>query len=281
MKLTKIKWEGKITAAVYEEDAIRPIPNYTLMSLIRRSEIENTPLAELAARLASAHPMDLPPIMPLQPVEVWGCDQTYSDASGSGDGESGTRENSAVTVPREARPVIFFKGTSRVCVGPDQPIGIRSDSNFTVPRAELAVVLGSRGSIVGYTLGNDVSASDIERENALYLSQSKMYNACCALGPVIITADELADPRNLEISCTITRQGRTIFSDSFSTSGLNREIETLVEYLLRSNSVPRGSVLLTGTGAIVPREAALQPGDICAVSAPEIGVLSNPVVIVE
>ena len=87
-----------------------------------------------------------------------------------------------------------------------------SDSKFTAPEPELAVVLGSQGRIVGYTLANDVSAWDIERENALYLPQSKVYDGCCALGPVIVTADELTDPYNLEMTCTIVRDGDEICS---------------------------------------------------------------------
>ena len=50
-----------------------------------------------------------------------------------------------------------------------------------------------------------------------------------------------------------------------------------MEYLTRSNSVPAGTVLLTGTGIIAPREAALAPGDIVTISVPEIGELVNPV----
>ncbi len=280
MKLTKIKWEGKITAAVYEQDAVRPIPNYSLVDLIRRSEVEKEPLAEVAGKLASAHPMEVPPILPLRPAEVWACGCTYEASSSFRDAEHGTREGFYAHVYREPRPEIFFKGTARVCVGPGEPIGIRSDSEFTAPEPELAVVLGSKGAIVGYTLANDVSAWDIERENPLYLPQSKVYNGCCSLGPVIVTTDELTDPYNLEISCTISRAGKTIFSGSVHTSKLNRKIETLVEYLLRSNSVPRGSVLLTGTGIIVAQDAALQPGDICTISVPEIGELSNPAEIV-
>ena len=91
-------------------------------------------------------------------------------------------------VYREPRPEIFFKGTARVCVGTGQAIGIRPDSKFTAPEPELALVLGATAAIFGYTLANDVSAWDIERENALYLPQSKVYTACCALGPVIVTA---------------------------------------------------------------------------------------------
>ena len=276
MKLTKVKWEGKITAAICTEDAIRPIPNYSLMALIRRSEVEKIPLAELAGSLVSAHPVEVPLIMPLTPREVWACGCTYEVSSSFRDAEHGPRTGFYADVYGAPRPEIFFKGTARVCVGPGQPIGIRADSTFTAPEPELAVVLGSEGRILGYTLANDVSAWDIERENPLYLPQSKIYNACCALGPVIVTPEELTDPYNLEMNCTITRGGKTIFSGSVNTSKMNRKIETLVEYLLRSNSVPRGSVLLTGTGIIVPREAALQPGDVTTVRVPEIGELSNP-----
>jgi len=67
------------------------------------------------------------------------------------------------------------------------------------------LVLGAKGKILGYTLANDVSAWDIERENALYLPQSKAYNACCSLGPAIVTTDSIADPYNLEMTCSITR----------------------------------------------------------------------------
>jgi 2-dehydro-3-deoxy-D-arabinonate dehydratase len=179
-------------------------------------------------------------------------------------------------VYREARPEIFFKGTSRVCVGPGQPIGIRADSSFTAPEPELALILGSGGGVLGYTLANDVSAWDIERENALYLPQSKVYTACCALGPLIVTTDELTNPYNLEMTCTISRNGQTLFSGNVSTARLHRKFETLIDYLLRANRVPAGSVLLTGTGIIVPEESALAPGDTVAISIPEIGVLSNP-----
>jgi 2-dehydro-3-deoxy-D-arabinonate dehydratase len=82
------------------------------------------------------------------------------------------------------------------------------------------------------------------------------------------------------MTCTIRRGSETIFSGSASTRTLNRRIETLISYLLRANSVPAGSVLLTGTGIIVPQEAALQPGDVVTIRVPEIGELSNPARIV-
>jgi 2-dehydro-3-deoxy-D-arabinonate dehydratase len=65
-----------------------------------------------------------------------------------------------------------------------------------------------------------------------------------------------------------------------STARLHRKFEQLVEYLLRSNSVPAASVLLTGTGIIVTEESALHPGDRVTIAVPQIGVLSNPAVTV-
>ena len=146
---------------------------------------------------------------------------------------------------------------------------------FTAPEPELALILGGNGNIVGYTLANDVSAWDIERENPLYLPQSKMFTGCCSIGPVIVTPDEIADPYSLEMTCTIRRGDKTTFEGSISTSELGRKFETLIEYLLRANPVPCGSVLLTGTGIIVTQEAALQPGDVVLISVPQIGTLRN------
>jgi 2-dehydro-3-deoxy-D-arabinonate dehydratase len=184
-------------------------------------------------------------------------------------------------VYREPRPEIFFKGTSRTCVGPEGKIGLRSDAKFTAPEPELGVILGSGGKVLGYTLANDVSAWDIEKENPLYLPQSKVFTGCCALGPVIVTEDEISDPYSLQMTCTIERNGSVLFEGSVNTSQLNRKIETLTEYLLRANPVPGGSVLLTGTGIIVTEEVALAPGDVVTIEVPEIGKLRNTAAVVE
>jgi 2-dehydro-3-deoxy-D-arabinonate dehydratase len=276
MHLGQVKVEGSTFAAVFEDGMARPIPSHSMVDLIRRSETQNVPLAELARQLASRHRDPLPPVLPVNPPEVWACGCTYEASSSFRDAEHGTREGMYAYVYREPRPEIFLKGTSRVCVASGQTIGIRGDSRFTAPEPELAVVLGRRGRIVGYTLANDVSAWDIERENALYLPQSKVYDCCCALGPVMVTTDELPDPYALEMTCTVTRDGQTLFHGEVSTAKLHRRLETLIEYLMRYNRVPLGSVLLTGTGIIAPQEAALAPGDVVSVSVPEIGELANP-----
>ncbi|HLN02745.1 MAG TPA: fumarylacetoacetate hydrolase family protein [Bryobacteraceae bacterium] len=281
MKLAQIQFDGLRVAAIFEGDHVRPIPGYTMVELIHRSEGEAESLPALATKLASHHAVAAALLIPIQPAEVWACGCTYETSASFRDAEHGTREGMYAHVYRSERPEIFFKGTARVCVGPGEPIGIRADSKFTAPEPELAAILGSRGAILGFTLANDVSAWDIERENALYLPQSKVYSACCALGPVIVTADELVNPYNLDMTCTITRGGKTTFRGQVSTARLHRKLETLVGYLLRANPVPAASVLLTGTGIIVTEEAALAPGDTVSIRIPEIGELSNPAAIVE
>ncbi len=282
MQLTQVLWRSKVTAAIWDDGKAYPIPDYSIQELIRRSEVTDTDLSTLARRQASTHAEQLSPILPIHPREVWACGCTYEMSAQFRDAEHNTREGFyAYVFNKDNRPESFFKGTARVCVGPGQGIGIRPDSTFTAPEPELAVVLGTAGKILGYTLANDVSAWDIERENPLYLPQSKVYNACCALGPVIVTPDEITDPYSLEMTCTITRGGEQIFSGSVNTSKLSRKIESLVEYLFRANSVPSGSVLCTGTGIIAKEEHALKAGDVVTIRVPEIGELSNPAVLLE
>ena len=280
MRIGQIRTNGAIVAAVFEADGAHQIPAHTLLDLIRRSAAESISLPDLAHRLASRAVDPAPAIIPVNPPEVWACGCTYEMSAAFRDAEHGTREGMYAYVYREPRPEIFFKGTARVCVGPNQNIGLRGDSVFTAPEPELAVILGSKGRILGYTIANDVSAWDIERENALYLPQSKVYNACCALGPVIVTADELEDPYALEMTCTILRGAETRFTGSVSTAKLHRKLETLVEYLLKSNAVPAASVVLTGTGIIVTEDAALQAGDRVEITVTGIGTLSNTAVTV-
>lgn len=275
MRLGQIKSNNQIVAAIFEGEVARPIPNHTMCDLVRRSEAELVRLTDLATRLADPPEEVATPLIPIYPCEVWACGCTYETSAAFRDAEYGTREGFYAYVYKSQRPEIFFKGTERVCVGPGQPIGIRPDSHFTAPEPELAVVLGSEGKVLGYTLANDVSAWDIERENPLYLPQSKIYTGCCSLGPVIVTTDELPDPYSLNMTCTVRRGGKTIFSGATCTSRLARRIEEMVEFLLRSNPVPAGSVLLTGTGIIITEESALAPGDIVSLQVPEIGELSN------
>src|SRR5712691_4994175 len=212
--------------------------------------------------------------LPLTPPEVWGAGVTYRRSADFREEGSGIYDKVYVA----DRPELFFKATASRCAGPGQPIGRRRDSVFTATEPELAIVISREGTILGFTLANDVSAWDIERENPLYLPQSKIYRGCFAFGPVIVTPDEVGDPYALEVRCRVERGGREVFAGSASTSQLKRRFPELVEWLLRSNDVPAGTVLSTGTGIIQPLGSGLEEGDVVTISCPQIGDLRNPVV---
>jgi 2-dehydro-3-deoxy-D-arabinonate dehydratase len=274
MKLAQIKLNSTTCAAIVTPEGARPIPGVTTLDIVHDPALAHSTAEPLATWDAA---------LPIHPPEVWGCGCTYETSAAFRDAEHGTREGMYAHVYRAPRPEVFFKGTARHCAAPGHCIGIRPDSRFTAPEPELAIVLGPGPTypIFGFTLANDVSAWDIERENALYLTQSKIYDRCCALGPVIVTTDAIPDPYNLQMTCTITRNGATLYSGEVNTSKLHRRLETLVEYLTRANRVPAGTVLLTGTGIIVPQEAALAPGDEVSIAVPEIGALTNKVVMLK
>lgn len=277
MKLTQVRRDGEDRAAIQQDGGYRVLRGTTMNELLVEADASGASLADIAAAQGGELVDSAEPVIPLRPEEVWACGCTYAPSADFRDGELGTRDGMYSYVHKpENRPEIFFKGTARVCVGPDETIGIRSDSTFTAPEPELGIVIGSSGRILAYTLGNDVSAWDIERENALYLPQSKVYNACCSLGPVLVTPDEIPDPYSLEMTCTIRRGKATTFHGSVSTSKLRRTFEELVEHLTKSNAVPTPTVILTGTGIIVEQDAALRPGDVCSIHVAAIGSLSNP-----
>jgi 2-dehydro-3-deoxy-D-arabinonate dehydratase len=219
---------------------------------------------------------DLRLTVPVAPPEVWGAGVTYRRSADFREEGTGIYDR----VYAAERPELFFKATPWRCVGPGEPIGRRRDSAFTAAEPEVAVVLGRRGTILGYTLANDVSAWDIERENPLYLPQSKVYDGCFAFGPTIVTPDEIPDPYAITLRCRILRGGREVFAGEASTGQLERKLEDLVGWLTRSNAIRNGTVLSTGTGIIQPLETGLEEGDVVVLSSPELGELTNPVAVV-
>jgi 2-dehydro-3-deoxy-D-arabinonate dehydratase len=218
-------------------------------------------------------------LIPLDPPEVWGARATSERSGKWREERSGAAGAGGIydDVYEHPRPELFFKATAARCVGPDAPVMVRSDSRLTAAEPALAVVLGSRGAIVGFTACNDMSAWDIERENPLYLPQSKIYRGSCALGPCLVTAEEVGNPYALQVRCSIVRAGATVFSEAGNTSQFHRTLEELIAWLMKDNAVPAGTVLSTGTASMVPTEYALRDGDRVDIEIQAIGRLSNPV----
>ncbi len=225
--------------------------------------------------------VNAPPAKLLAPIdgetEVWAAGVTYKQSEQARKEESGTPDIYAKVYTAQ-RPELFFKATPRRVAGPDAPIVVRSDSSWDVPEPELVLVINAHGEIIGYTIGNDVSSRSIEGENPLYLPQAKVYTACCALGPGITPAWEVADPYNLTIRLNIERNNQVHWEGETSTRELKRRFEELVTYLFLENDFPEGVLLCTGTALVPENQFTLQPGDVVQISIDQLGTLRNPVV---
>jgi 2-dehydro-3-deoxy-D-arabinonate dehydratase len=176
------------------------------------------------------------------------------------------------------RPELFFKSMPEKVVGTGGLVGIRQDARWNVPEPELALVINSRGRIVGYTIGNDMSSRDIEGENLLYLPQAKVYDRSCALGPCIVVGLAEPDVRQWTICLNIHRAGGMVFSGQTSVSQIKRTFAELANWLFRSQTFPHGAILLTGTGVVPPSEFTLHAGDVIRIEISGIGLLENTVV---
>src|SRR5262249_5481119 len=129
----------------------------------------------------------------------------------------------------------------------------------------------------GFTIGNDVSARDIEGENPLYLPQAKVYDGSCALGPVVTLASDIPEPSRTHIRLSIRRGSSMAFEASTTLAAVARPLEDLVGWLGRDNSFPHGVILLTGTGIVPPDDFTLQHDDEVIIEVAGIGRLTNPV----
>jgi 2-keto-4-pentenoate hydratase/2-oxohepta-3-ene-1,7-dioic acid hydratase in catechol pathway len=171
-------------------------------------------------------------------------------------------------------PIIFIKPSTSV-IGPGAAIQLPASSERVDFEGELAVVIGrpcrdvkaenASSVILGYTVGNDVTARDQQRADVQF-TRGKGYDTFCPLGPWIET--EL-DPADLwvrtELDGEIAQDGRT--SDMVFTVG------EIVEFVSGIMTLLPGDVLLTGTPAGV---GPMVVGQTVSVTVEGIGTLTNP-----
>ena len=216
-------------------------------------------------------------LAPIDRQEVWAAGVTYKRSREARERESAGAAKFYDLVYSAARPELFFKAPAERVVGPGERVRVRCDSRWTVPEPELALVLSPRLRIVGYTIGNDMSARDIEGENPLYLPQAKVYDHACALGPLITLAEAMPPPDQVAIRLTIDRAGAKVFEGATNLGQMARPLTDLTAWLGRDNSFPHGAILLTGTGIVPPDDFALAAGDDVTIEITGIGRLVNAV----
>ena len=215
---------------------------------------------------------------PIDDQEVWAAGVTYKRSQTARMEESEAAASCYDRVYTAARPELFFKATPNRCSGHLGKLRIRTDATWSVPEPELTLVLSNTGKIVGYTVGNDMSSRDIEGDNPLYLPQAKVYNQCCGLGPWIALADAMPPREEIGIDLKIIRNHETVFQGETGVSQMARQLEDLVQWLMRDNDLPNGAFMLTGTGVVPDSSFTLAKDDVVQISISGIGTLTNTIV---
>jgi 2-dehydro-3-deoxy-D-arabinonate dehydratase len=274
----KIRRRGDGVSIVTEGRVYRAPARFSIDELFRQSE----PADWLRSALATLPPAGEPDardeafLPPLESQEVWAAGVTYRRSREARMEESEQEADVYDRVYRAERPELFFKATAARVVGHGGEVGIRSDSDWNVPEAELALAISSQGRVFGYSVGNDMSSRSIEGENPLYLPQAKIYDGSCALGPSLLVADEPL-PSSTEIAIRVGRRGAVAFEGRTRLSEMKRRPSELASYLFRDNTFPNGCYLLTGTGIVPESDFTLAPGDEIAITIEPIGTLINRV----
>ena len=174
-------------------------------------------------------------------------------------------------------PMMFLKPNTSV-VGPGDPIFYPRQSSEVHFEGELAVVISRicrdvapervDDVIYGYTIGNDVTARDLQRSDVQF-TRAKGFDSFCPLGPWIET--EL-DPGDLRVQTHLNGE----LKQDGSTTDLIFDVASLVAQVSSVMTLLPGDVILTGTPAGV---GPMNPGDEVDVTISGIGTLTNKVVV--
>ena len=184
------------------------------------------------------------------------------------------------------KPVLFSKPPTTV-IADGEPIQHNAAMTQQLDwEVELAVIIGKRATriskddamshVFGYTVLNDISARDNRRAGQWIFSKGQ--DSYAPMGPVIVTADEIEDPHNLEL--WLTKNG--VEKQRSNTKHLLFDIPTLISDISSGITLEPSDIISTGTPAGVgagrdPQEW-MWPGDVIECGVEKIGTLRNPVV---
>ena len=255
------------------------------------------PVEDISRKLAEPHRsysltlIDL--LRPLTKPAVWGAGVTYESSKFMREAESG-QPGFYAKVYTADRPELFDKGkTGDVSsAGPGENLYIPKKSDITLTEAELVFVISPDKKIVGYTIGNDFTATDIEAQNPLYLPQAKIFKGCFGFGPGVVVGMSEEDMRAQDIKVTVIRSdGSKAFSAQTSIGKMKRTFTELVDWLYddgRGEMFTSGALLSTGTGVVMKEpdkddsnpgaKIPHQDGDKVYIEVSSIGILRNNVV---
>jgi len=182
------------------------------------------------------------------------------------------------------RPIIFCKFSTAV-VGPGATI--RWDPALTQQvdyEVELGVVMGRLARrvaatealdyVAGYTICNDVTARDLQHGDRQWV-RGKSLDTFCPLGPWLVTREEVPDPQDLSLRCTLNSQ---VMQDS-TTAEMIFGVAYLIEFISRALTLLPGDVIATGTphgvGVFRSPQVFMKDGDVVTVEVEGLGQLTN------
>lgn len=182
----------------------------------------------------------------------------------------------------------FFTKTPTTVIGPYDAIPY--DAKITEKldwEAELGVIIGAGGKniteadamkhVFGYTVINDVSGRDIQRQHGQQWFKGKSLDGTCPMGPWIVTADEVPKPDALAIGC---RVNGTVKQES-NTSYMYFKIPRIIAELSHGLTLEAGDVISSGTPAGVGHARTppefMKPGDVLETEVQGVGILRNTV----
>ncbi|WP_437187196.1 fumarylacetoacetate hydrolase family protein [Planctomicrobium sp. SH668] len=230
-------------------------------------------LAERCEKRLPLSSQEIAWLSPFERQEVWGTGMTYhKDVDPSQSGLS-LYDQSYLS----DRPFFFFKSSGHATAGSGGVVRVRPDSSNTISEPELTVVISSKNQIVGYTIGSDVTARDIEWKNPLYQSLSKSYDGCCAAGPWIRLCS-FEDLRNSTIRTRQVRGTEVVFQGETNLSKMVKSPEVIADWFLKGGSRTYGSAILTGNGVAFPTDLTLLPGDLIVHEIEGLGIQETKVV---
>ena len=183
---------------------------------------------------------------------------------------------------------VYYKSGHHNIIGTDADVLWPSFTRKFDYELELAAVIGKKGRnisaqdarqyIAGFTVMNDFSARDIQRqEMKVRLGPAKGKDWCTALGPYLVTTEEIGDPYHLEMSARVNGE---LWSQANSSS-IYWKFEQMIEFLSRDDTVVPGDVIGSGTvggGCGLELDRWVQPGDVMELAIDRIGTLRNKVV---
>jgi 2-keto-4-pentenoate hydratase/2-oxohepta-3-ene-1,7-dioic acid hydratase in catechol pathway len=175
--------------------------------------------------------------------------------------------------PRPPRPLVYGKAASSVTTGGSVVAWDRSLTANVNGECELGVVIGERGSLLGYTIVNDITSQDPWLDGDQWLL-GKSFPGFCPVGPDIVLAAEL-DARDLALGF---RLNEAVIQDG-RTSLMRYSIPEILDYLGRHLDLRPGDLIATGTPARIGPFAGrhLEPGDTMTCWIEGIGELTNRV----